>query len=70
MAFILYLLFLYIPFAYAFHQDLGTEMWCITVGTMLNTLCIVDLFLNFFTGYSTKHGNFIVLHHGSIIQLI
>lgn len=68
MAVTIYLLFLYTPFAYAFHQDTIEEKWCISIGAMLNTLCIFDILVNFFTGFKTKYGNFVVLHHASIIQ--
>lgn len=68
MAFTTYSLFLYTPFAYAFHQDTVKEKWCITVGGILNTLCICDILVNFFTGFKKKYGNFIVLYHASIIQ--
>lgn len=70
MALAFYLLFLLIPFAYAFHRDLHSAMWRSPVGQTFNTLCYVDIVMNFFTGYKAHHGNCIVLHHGSIIRLI
>lgn len=72
MSVVIYLLLLHIPFSYAFHRELGREMWCMGIGVVLNTLCIFDLVLHFFVGFEASHdGKFIVvLDHGSIIQLI
>lgn len=69
MAVAFYLMFLHIPFVFAFHRDLEAVKWCRTVSLTLNVVCFLDLFVNFFTGFKTD-GNYVVLRHRSIIRLI
>lgn len=75
MTIVLNLLFLFIPFAYAFYQDLErkenalkTTIWSSTAGYILNSLCYLDILLNCFTGYQLKNGNYIVLNQSLIIR--
>ncbi|CAO1324147.1 unnamed protein product [Diamesa hyperborea] len=68
MAFNYYLLFLEIPFTYAFNLDLGMTSYHIWFLSIINGFCLIDIFINFFTGYKKKNSNFIVLHQGSIAQ--
>lgn len=72
MSVVIYLLLLHIPFSYAFHRELGREMWCMGIGVALNTLCIFDLVSHFFVGFeASRDGNFIVvLDQASVIRLI
>jgi hypothetical protein len=71
MAVILHLSFLFIPFTYAFYQDLGVQnYWSITTGIVLNLFCHLDMLFNFFTGYEDTKlgGHFVVLNQSSIIR--
>ena len=63
--------FLNIPFAYAFNRDLqGTANWFIVISMILDILCLIDVFLNFYTGFRSKYKNQIVLDHGLIIRWV
>ncbi|KAG5679446.1 hypothetical protein PVAND_009011 [Polypedilum vanderplanki] len=71
MAVILNLSFLFIPFTYAFYQDLGVNnIWVISISIFLNFFCHLDILFNFFTGYRSKHSSvhYIVLNQSSIIR--
>lgn len=70
MTFVLYSLFLFIPFVYAFYQDLklNSTIWSSTCGYVLNSFCYLDILLNCFTGYRVKNGNYIVLNQSLIIS--
>lgn len=72
---VFHLLFIFIPFAYAFHLDLErkenllkTSRWSTHVGYTLNAFCWLDILFNFFTGYQLKNGNHIVLNQKLIIR--
>lgn len=80
MTIVLHLLFLHIPFEYAFYRDLhtrqgneenllnATSSWSSALRYALNSFCYLDIILNYFTGYRAKNSNYIVLSQSLIIQ--
>lgn len=71
MTIVLHSLFLFLPFEYAFYQDLERRdnlRWPRIVSLALNSFCYVDILLNFFTGYHKQNGNFIVLKQSLIAR--